>query len=154
MALTLMASIISHNEEDTIAFGRSLAAMARPGWVIGLGGDLGTGKTQFVKGIARGLGFEGRISSPTFGLIHHYETPAGIVFHVDLYRLESQREIVAAGLEEFLVAPPGITVVEWVERFYPEPMKEIQSNIIDFSYFHFHQLSENERKITYAHARP
>jgi tRNA threonylcarbamoyladenosine biosynthesis protein TsaE len=149
-----MDTIISHNEAETIQFGESQAKLARPGRVIGLSGELGTGKTQFMKGFSRGLGFEGRISSPTFGLIHHYESPRGMIFHVDLYRLESQKEIIAAGLEEILISPDGVSVVEWVERYYPDPMAEIEANIIDFSYYRFRQISENEREISHAHSRP
>ncbi|SVB86090.1 uncharacterized protein METZ01_LOCUS238944, partial [marine metagenome] len=89
----------------------------RPGWVVGLIGDLGTGKTQLVKGIAAGLGITDTVTSPTFALLQEYDDGRLPLAHIDLYRLESQLEIVGAGLEHYLTPPDGVTAVEWFERW-------------------------------------
>jgi tRNA threonylcarbamoyladenosine biosynthesis protein TsaE len=83
--------------------------------VIALSGDLGTGKTQLVKGLARGLGIAACVHSPTFTLVNEYDGGRLRLFHLDLYRLETPEQITAAGLEEFL-QPEGVTVIEWAER--------------------------------------
>ena len=82
---------------------------------MALSGDLGAGKTELVKGIARGLGATARVHSPTFTLVNEYGGGRLRLFHLDLYRLELPGQFVAAGLEEFL-QPDGITVIEWAER--------------------------------------
>jgi len=89
----------------------------RAGWIIGLTGELGAGKTQLVKGIARGLGVITRVHSPTFALINTYDGGRLPLFHLDLYRLDTRDQITAAGLDEYLFGPQGVTVVEWVERW-------------------------------------
>ena len=113
-----MATIISNSPEQTLALGESWASEPEPGWVIGLEGDLGAGKTQLVKGIARGIGITERITSPTFTLVCEYEGSAGRLplNHLDFYRLENDEQILAAGLEPYF-APEGITVIEWVDRW-------------------------------------
>lgn len=85
--------------------------------VIGLCGDLGAGKTQLVKGLARGLGIKERVRSPTFALVNIYAGGRLPLFHLDLYRLDTREQIVAAGLEEYL-NPAGVTVIEWAERWF------------------------------------
>ncbi len=114
-----MDTFISNSPAETLALGESWAAQARPGWVIGLSGELGSGKTQLVKGLARGLGIARRIASPTFALINEYREGRLPLFHLDLYRLDTPEQVVAAGLEEYLFTPRGVTVVEWVERWLP-----------------------------------
>ena len=90
---------------------------ARPGDIICLFGELGSGKTTLVKGIARGLGIPGeRVNSPTFVLMNHYEGRMPL-FHFDLYRLEREKEISGLGYEEFLYDGNGVSVIEWAERF-------------------------------------
>ena len=111
-----MDTFISHSPEETQAFAAAIAATLSPGAVIGLTGDLGAGKTQFVKGLARGLGIAQPVLSPTFALVHHYSGGRLPLYHLDLYRLESQAQIMAAGLEEYL-KPSGITVIEWWDRW-------------------------------------
>jgi tRNA threonylcarbamoyladenosine biosynthesis protein TsaE len=119
-----MATLISNSPEETIALGESWGRAAQTGWVIGLTGDLGAGKTQLVKGIARGLGITARVTSPSFALVNEYQAGRLPLFHLDLYRLETIEQILAAGLEEYLVDPRGLTVVEWVERWGQNPCAE------------------------------
>jgi tRNA threonylcarbamoyladenosine biosynthesis protein TsaE len=87
--------------------------------VIGLCGDLGAGKTQLVKGLARGLGIAARVHSPTFALVNIYNGGRLTLYHLDLYRLDTREQILAAGLEEYL-KPEGVTVIEWAERWFGE----------------------------------
>jgi tRNA threonylcarbamoyladenosine biosynthesis protein TsaE len=112
-----MATFISHSPEETQALGESWALEAGAGWIIGLSGDLGAGKTQLVKGLARGLGAAARVASPTFALVHEYRGGRLALFHLDLYRMETREQIIAAGLETYLVRPHGVTVAEWMERW-------------------------------------
>ena len=90
---------------------------ARPGEVWALVGDLGAGKTHFVKGVVQGAGVpEGNATSPTFTLVHEYVGGRLPVFHFDFYRLESAAETLALGLDEFLDGN-GLTVIEWADKF-------------------------------------
>ena len=109
------ATTISNSPEETIALGEAWATQARPGWVIGLEGDLGAGKTQLVKGIARGLGITEPVTSPTFTLVGEYNGKLSLA-HLDFYRLENDEQILAAGLEPYF-SPEGITVLEWITRW-------------------------------------
>jgi tRNA threonylcarbamoyladenosine biosynthesis protein TsaE len=111
------AVYFARTEEDTIRLGASMAAAwPRPCCVL-LIGNLGAGKTTLAKGIAEGLGVARRedVSSPTFPLIHEYGD-SGEMYHVDLYRLETEAEVESLGLDE-LFARPAIVVLEWAERF-------------------------------------
>src|SRR5437016_8538660 len=110
-----MATFISKSPEDTMTLGEQWGRAAECGRVIGLTGDLGAGKTQLVKGVARGLGLTDRVHSPTFTLIHEYNGGRLPLFQLDLYRLATREQIVAAGLEEYLSRPKGVAVIEWAE---------------------------------------
>jgi tRNA threonylcarbamoyladenosine biosynthesis protein TsaE len=110
-----MVTHISHSPAETQALGEALGRTVQSGCVVGLCGDLGAGKTQFVKGMARGLGIAARVQSPTFALVNVYTDGRLPLFHLDLYRLETPEAIAGAGLEEYL-RPEGITVIEWAER--------------------------------------
>ena len=110
-----MATFISHSPEETAGLGETLGRATRPGLVFALSGDLGAGKTQFVKGLARGLEVSARIHSPTFTLINEYGDGRLKLFHLDLYRLETPDQIASIGIEEFL-SPDGVAVIEWAER--------------------------------------
>ena len=103
---------------DTRALGAELASRAKPGTVIALNGDLGAGKTEFVRGFVAALPGcnPAEIASPTFALVHRYETEPP-VWHLDLYRLESEAELAAIGGEEFFDPFDEITLVEWAERY-------------------------------------
>jgi tRNA threonylcarbamoyladenosine biosynthesis protein TsaE len=112
-----MATNISHSPAETESLGEGWGRAAKTGLVIALSGDLGAGKTQLVKGIARGLGITTRVHSPTFTLVNVYTGGRLTLFHLDLYRLESQEQILSAGLEEYL-DPNGVAVIEWAERWF------------------------------------
>ena len=107
--------IISHSPAETEALGEKLGRAADCGTVFALSGDLGAGKTQFVKGLARGLDVTARVHSPTFTLVNEYGGGRLKLFHLDLYRLETPAQILSAGIEEYL-SPDGVTVIEWAER--------------------------------------
>jgi tRNA threonylcarbamoyladenosine biosynthesis protein TsaE len=115
-----MATFISHSPEETAALGEQWGREAQPGWLIGLSGNLGAGKTLLVSGLARGLGVTERIQSPTFALVNEYRDGRWPLFHLDLYRLGTRQEIITSGLEEYLNRPDGIVVVEWIERWLEE----------------------------------
>ena len=112
-----MAICISHSPAETEALGKTWGRAAQSGLVLGLCGDLGAGKTQLVKGLARGLGITARVHSPTFALVNIYTGGRLKLFHLDLYRLETREQILAAGLAEYL-EPAGVTVIEWAERWF------------------------------------
>ncbi len=118
-----MATFISHSPAETQALGEEWGRAATSGLVIGLSGDLGAGKTQFVKGLARGLGYAGRVQSPSFGLVNVYTGGRLPLFHLDLYRLETPAQVIAAGLEDYL-EPEGVAVIEWAERWLIRPGSE------------------------------
>lgn len=107
---------ISRSVEQTIAAGRQLGADARAGKIVGLVGELGTGKTHLVKGIAEGVGTDAEVTSPTFTLIHEYGGGRLPVYHFDFYRLESKEAALRLGLDEYLFAD-GLSVIEWADRF-------------------------------------
>lgn len=111
-----MASIISHSPEATFAAGKQLAESLLAGDVLALCGDLGAGKTQFVKGLAAGLGAPANVTSPTFTLIHEYVGGRLPLYHVDLYRLESESDAWSTGLEDYFEAG-GVTAIEWADKF-------------------------------------
>jgi tRNA threonylcarbamoyladenosine biosynthesis protein TsaE len=109
---------ISHSVADTENLGRSWAPELRPGWVVGISGELGAGKTQLVRGIARGLAIEDRIHSPTFALVNEYRHGLHPLFHLDLYRLDTPESILSADLEDYFYHPRGISVIEWFEHSF------------------------------------
>lgn len=114
-----MATFISHSPAETEAFGEAWGREAPRGLVIALSGDLGAGKTQLVRGLARGLGCTARVHSPTFTLVNVYDGGRLPLFHLDLYRLETPDQIHGAGVDEYL-QPDGVAVIEWAERMLRE----------------------------------
>jgi tRNA threonylcarbamoyladenosine biosynthesis protein TsaE len=113
-----MATYISKNPNDTFQLGESWGRAVNARWLVFLMGPLGAGKTQLVKGIAAGLGIKERIQSPTFGLVIEYLEGRLPLYHLDLYRLDSREQIIRAGLDQYIVAPEGVVVIEWIERFF------------------------------------
>lgn len=110
-----MATFTSHSPAETESLGERWGREARNGLVIALSGDLGAGKTQLVRGFARGLGVTTRVHSPTFTLVNEYSGGRLKLFHLDLYRLETPAQVHSAGIEDFL-QPDGVAVIEWAER--------------------------------------
>ncbi len=141
-----MATFISHNPADTEALGERFGRAAQRGWVIALSGDLGAGKTQFVRGVARGLDCAGKVHSPTFTLVNEYGGGRLKLFHLDLYRLETAQQILSAGIEEYLV-PDGVSVVEWAERLEDGRWKMKDGK--NFLRVKIEILIKTERKIIY-----
>jgi tRNA threonylcarbamoyladenosine biosynthesis protein TsaE len=111
-----VATIISRDPAETLALGRDEGARCRAGDVIALCGDLGAGKTQFVKGLVAALGTEAEVTSPTFTLIHEYGGGRVPIYHFDLYRLGSAAEAIGLGLDEYL-DNGGVSVIEWADKF-------------------------------------
>jgi tRNA threonylcarbamoyladenosine biosynthesis protein TsaE len=139
-----MATFESHNTGETESLGERWGREAKSGLVIALSGDLGAGKTQLVKGIARGLGITTRVHSPTFTLVNIYTGGRLTLYHLDLYRLETTDQILSAGLEEYL-KPEGLAVIEWAERW----LNDVQSFPAGLRRVRIETLSENERRISY-----
>lgn len=109
---------ITRSAEETVALGRSLAAMLAPPKLVVLRGDLGAGKTTLVKGIAEAFHAASaeEVTSPTFTLIHEYHGPQVSLYHVDLYRVDTPRQLETLGLDD-LVADNSILLIEWGEKF-------------------------------------
>ena len=104
---------LSHSEQETEALGAALAEKLGPGDVVAYRGDLGAGKTAFTRGLARGLGCTGRVTSPTFTIVNEYEGRIPL-FHFDLYRLGDEEELWDIGWEDYL-GRGGVCAVEWSE---------------------------------------
>jgi tRNA threonylcarbamoyladenosine biosynthesis protein TsaE len=149
-----MATLISHSPAETAALGQAWGSLAERGLVIALSGELGAGKTQLVKGLAHGLGITARVHSPTFTLVNEYAGGRLSLFHLDLYRLETPAQILAAGLEDYL-QPDGVTVIEWAERWfgseYPTSNIQLPTSKVRTCVRHvqIEVLNENERRIEY-----
>ena len=111
-----MASFTSNSVEATIAFAREWSKALVPNDVVALAGDLGAGKTHFVKGLLEGFESADEATSPTFTLIHEYRRGRLPVFHFDFYRLNRLNEISEIGFEDYL-EEGGVAVVEWADRF-------------------------------------
>lgn len=141
-----MATFISHSPAETESLGEEWGRTAQRGLVIALSGDLGAGKTQLVRGLARGLGVMTRVHSPTFTLVNEYSGGRLKLFHLDLYRLETPEQIHSAGIDEFL-QPDGVAVIEWAERVNEElRMKNEETGV---RFVRIEVLSETERRIVY-----
>ena len=124
--------------EETEALGQALAKTLASGTLLALHGDLGAGKTAFVRGLAAGLGYHGRVTSPTFTIVNEYESKMPL-FHFDLYRLGSEDELYDIGFDEYL-SRNGICAVEWSERA-PELMNAAQVQVT------ISRLDETSRRI-------
>ena len=121
-------TIETTGEEETASAGERLVASIRPGDVILLHGELGAGKTAFVRGLARGLGVDpAEVTSPTFTLIQEYRARGVVLHHVDLYRLEP-REVEDLGLDE-LISSGGIVAIEWPDRWRHRPADALDVRI-------------------------
>ena len=134
---------ITHSAEETITLGRELALALKDARIVVLRGDLGAGKTTLVKGIAEGLQAASQedVTSPTFTLIHEFHGPEVNLYHVDLYRLETERELATLGLDELFAGEGNLVLLEWGEKF-PRLVKERDVEIA------IERRGELERKIT------
>jgi tRNA threonylcarbamoyladenosine biosynthesis protein TsaE len=119
-----LREITTHSAEETIAFGRTLAELLTPPKLVLLRGDLGAGKTTLVKGIAATFeaAEEEDVTSPTFTLVHEYRGPRASLFHIDLYRIDTARELQTLGLDD-LRSEDSILLIEWGEKF-PRLLRE------------------------------
>ena len=138
----------TRSADETIALGRQLASRLRDVRMVILRGDLGAGKTTLVKGIAEGLNAASQddVTSPTFTLIHEYRGPDVRLYHVDLYRIETQRELDTLGLDELLADEGNLVLIEWGEKF-PRLVAECDAEI------RIQRTEESERRISVVTAR-
>jgi tRNA threonylcarbamoyladenosine biosynthesis protein TsaE len=130
---------ISNSADETIAAGRSYARSACQGDVFALIGDLGAGKTQFVKGFVAGLGSSVEVTSPTFVIVHEYEDGRLPVYHFDFYRLDSSEAVLQLGFDDYVFGE-GVSLIEWADRY---------SNLIprEAKWLSFELTGENTRVI-------
>jgi tRNA threonylcarbamoyladenosine biosynthesis protein TsaE len=115
----MIREIATHSPEETIAFGRTLSELLAPPKLVLLRGDLGAGKTTLVKGIAAGFGAaeEEDVTSPTFTLVHEYRGPRANLYHIDLYRVDTSRELETLGLDDLRPEKGSVLLIEWGEKF-------------------------------------
>lgn len=132
----------SSSAEETIALGRKLAPELRGHHIVLLRGDLGAGKTTLTKGIAEGFEAAERddVTSPTFTLVHEYRGPDRSLFHIDLYRIDTDRELATLGLDDLLLEPGNLLLIEWGEKF-PRLVRDRDAEIA------ITRTSDTERKI-------
>jgi tRNA threonylcarbamoyladenosine biosynthesis protein TsaE len=131
---------ITNSGEETQELGERFAGRLKMGDFIALYGDLGSGKTTFIQGLARGLGITRRIISPTFIIARHYKINNGSFYHIDLYRTESKHDLLGVGLDQIIEDKNNIVALEWAEKMGELlPKKRID---IRFQY-----LNGNKRRI-------
>lgn len=108
----------TQSADETIALGREIASLLSPPKLVVLRGDLGAGKTTLVKGIAQAFNAaeESTVTSPTFTLIHEYHGPSATLYHIDLYRIDTPRELDTLALDD-LITDDSILLIEWGEKF-------------------------------------
>jgi tRNA threonylcarbamoyladenosine biosynthesis protein TsaE len=135
-----VATFISNSADETESFGRKFAGNVKPGDVLALTGDLGSGKTQFVKGLAAGLGSTTNATSPTFTLIHEYSGGRLPIYHFDFFRVEDRQSAERLGLDEYFFGD-GVSVIEWADRF-PDLIPK------NARWISFETKSETQRAIT------
>ena len=138
-----MATFISNNPAETEAIARQIAKDLVAGSVLALKGDLGSGKTLFTQGLVAALESDAAVTSPTFTIVHEYQSGRLPVYHFDLFRLENRESAVRLGLEDYFFSD-GVSVIEWADRF-PELIPE-QARWISFEI-----KSERRRIITLFH---
>jgi tRNA threonylcarbamoyladenosine biosynthesis protein TsaE len=136
-----LREVTTHSAEETVAFGRALADMLAPPKLVLLRGDLGAGKTTLVKGIAAAFeaAAEEDVTSPTFTLVHEYRGPRANLYHIDLYRVDTPRELETLGLDD-LRSDDSVLLIEWGEKF-PRLMRDRDVEIV------LERVGESERRI-------
>jgi tRNA threonylcarbamoyladenosine biosynthesis protein TsaE len=133
----------THSPEETIALGREIAPQIRDARIVLLRGDLGAGKTTLVKGIAEAFEAAAQedVTSPTFTLVHEYRGPERTLYHIDLYRIETERELYTLGLEDHINEEGNILLIEWGEKF-PRLVREKDAEIS------IERTGEDDRQLT------
>jgi len=111
-----VATFISNSVEETESFGRQFAGNVQSGDVLALTGELGSGKTQFIKGLCAALDCGATVTSPTFTLIHEYSGGRLPIYHFDFFRIQDRKDAERLGLDEYFFGD-GLSVVEWADRF-------------------------------------
>jgi tRNA threonylcarbamoyladenosine biosynthesis protein TsaE len=139
--MIMWREITTHSAEETMAFGRTLTELLAPPKLVLLCGELGAGKTTLVKGIAAAFeaAAEEDVTSPTFTLVHEYRGPRVVVYHIDLYRVDTARELETLGLDD-LRSDNSILLIEWGEKF-PRFQNERDLEI------NLERLNQSERRI-------
>jgi tRNA threonylcarbamoyladenosine biosynthesis protein TsaE len=138
--------MVTNSLQETRAFGASIAREARVGDVYGLVGELGTGKTEFVRGFVAALNPDAVVRSPSFTLVNIYESPAFPIYHFDFYRLKNASELLEIGFHEYICGD-GVCIIEWADMFreeVPEPSRFIR----------FTDLGDGKREIAFDSPRP
>ncbi len=135
-----MSEFITHSAAETRALGARLAAQLCPGDTLLLVGDLGAGKSEFTRGLARGLGITGYVPSPSFTILQVYQDGRLPLYHFDWYRLQDAEELYELSMDEYLY-DRGVAVVEWPDRV-PEAIPETHLRIT------FETLGEQDRRLT------
>ncbi|MGC2195526.1 MAG: tRNA (adenosine(37)-N6)-threonylcarbamoyltransferase complex ATPase subunit type 1 TsaE [Terriglobales bacterium] len=132
---------MTHSAEETTAFGRTLTEILAPPKLVLLRGELGAGKTTLIKGIAAGFeaASEEDVTSPTFTLVHEYRGPHANLFHIDLYRVDTPRQLETLGLDD-LVGEDSVLLIEWGEKF----ARFVRDRDVEIT---LERVGENERKI-------
>jgi len=142
--------IITEGVDETVAMGSAIGRVLRPGCVVALYGDLGAGKTALARGIARGMGVCVPVTSPTFTVAQEYPLKEGLwLFHLDMYRIDNDESALAFGIEEYLFAADGITIIEWPERIEGLLVANTAGNVVgergDLRRIRIAQTGENQR---------
>lgn len=137
-----MFTVETASPEKTAALAERIGSICPMGAVFGLSGDLGAGKTLFVQGLARGLGFLGEVTSPTFNLMNIYEGKKRLS-HFDVYRLACAEELESIGFYEYADDPKGVVVVEWFDKFSEEMPEDYVRVVIA-------RASENRRRLHFS----
>ena len=134
--------IITHSAKETIALGRTLGELLSPPKLVLLRGELGAGKTTLIKGIASAFeaASEENVTSPTFTLVHEYRGPRADLYHIDLYRIDTPRELETLALDDLRADASSILLIEWGEKF-PQLVRERDVEIS------FERVDENTRRI-------
>ena len=137
--------MVTNSAENTRAFARKIAKKLKGGSILAFYGGLGAGKTTFIQGLAQGLGFTGRVFSPTFIIARPYKIEDNpqikTLYHIDLYRIEKKAGLETIGIQEFLFDKSGVAVIEWpekIENYLPKTTIKVR----------LEKLSLNKRKIT------
>lgn len=133
-------TIITNSKEETTVFAENFAKILKGGDFLAFYGDLGSGKTTFIQGLAKGLGIKRRIISPTFIIVRHYGLDKGNFYHVDLYRTESKHDLLSIGLDETTQDKNNIVALEWAEKM-GEMLPKQRVDI------HMRYIDENKREI-------